>query len=44
MTFCLGYFIRKCVLEDLEVSVEMMDENGEPTQATLNLSLRQVGM
>lgn len=44
MTFCFGYFIRKCVLEDLSVSIEVMDENGEPTQATLTLQLRQVGV
>lgn len=44
MTFCFGYFIRKCVLEDFSVSIEVMDENGEPTQATLTLQLRQVGV
>lgn len=43
MTFCFGYFIRKCVLEDLSVAIELMDENGEPIQATLTLQLRQVG-
>ena len=44
MTFCFGYFIRKCVLEDLSVNIELMDENGEPTQATVTLQLRQVGL
>ena len=43
MTFCYGYFIRKCVLEDLSVVIEQIDENGEPVQATLTLQLRQVG-
>lgn len=44
MTFCYGYFIRKCVLEDLAVSIELIDGNGEPIQATLTLQLRQVGV
>lgn len=44
MTFCFGYFIRKCVLESLSVNIEMMDDNGEPVQAVLNLQLRQVGV
>lgn len=42
MTFCFGYFIRKCVLEDLGVNIELFDDNGEPIQATLTLQLRQV--
>ena len=44
MTFCFGYFIRKCVLEDLSVDIELFDDNGEPTQAIVNLQLRQVGL
>ena len=44
MTFCFGSFIRKCVLEDLSISIELMDENCEPTQATITLQLRQVGV
>jgi hypothetical protein len=44
MTFCLGYFIRKCVLEDLGVSIEQFDEHGEPIQAKITLQLRQVGV
>jgi len=44
MTFCFGYFIRKCVLEDLNVLIELMDEDGEPIQATVTLQLRQVGV
>lgn len=44
MTFCHGYFVRKCVLEDLNLNVERFDENGEPIQATITLQLRQVGV
>lgn len=44
MTFCYGYFIRKCVLEDLAINIERIDENGEPIQATMTLQLRQVGV
>lgn len=44
LTFCYGYFIRKCVLEDLNVDVELMDDKGKPIQATITLQLRQVGV
>lgn len=44
MTFCYGYFIRRCVLEDLSISIERIDEKGEPIQAYLTLQLRQVGV
>lgn len=44
MTFCFGYFIRKCVLEDMNVSIELMDNKCKPTQATITLQLRQVGV
>ena len=44
MTFCYGYFIRKCVLEDLNLIIERIDDNGEPIQATITLQLRQVGV
>ena len=43
MTFCLGYFIKRCVLESLSVNIEMYNRLGIPTQARLTLSLRQVG-
>ena len=43
ITFCYGYFIRKCVLESLSVVIEQTDESGEPTQAVVTLQLRQVG-
>lgn len=44
MTFCYGYFIRKCVLEDLAINIERVDSNGEPIQASFTLQLRQVGV
>ena len=44
MTFCYGYFIRKCVLEDLNINIEQFDENGNAIQAVFTLQLRQVGV
>lgn len=44
MTFCYGYFIRKCVLEDLNINVERFDERGNAIQAVFTLQLRQVGV
>lgn len=44
MTICMGYFIKKCVMESLDVSVDMFDDSGNPTQATFTLSLTQVGV
>ena len=44
MTFCYGYFIRRCVLEDLNITIDRIDEDGEPIQATFTLQLRQVGV
>ena len=43
MTFCFGYFIRKCVLEDLDIVIEDWNENLQPVQAKFTLQLRQVG-
>ena len=43
MLFCYGSFIKRCVLEELGVSVEEYDENGKATVARFTLSLRQVG-
>lgn len=40
--FCQGYFIRRCVLESLDIKIELFDEDGEPVQARLTLGLRQV--
>lgn len=44
LTFCLGYFVRKCVLEDFSVYVERFDERGKAIQARFTLQLRQVGV
>lgn len=44
MTFCYGFFIRRCVLEDLNINIERIDDKGGPIQATLTLQLRQVGI
>ena len=44
MTFCYGYFIRRCVLEDFNITIDRIDEDGEPIQATFTLQLRQVGV
>lgn len=44
MLFFYGYFIRKCVLTNLNIKIDNMDECGTPTMATLTLTLRQVGV
>lgn len=44
MTFCYGTFIRKCVLEDLSIVIESTDSELKPTQASMTLQLRQVGV
>ena len=44
MTLCMGYFIKKCILESLTVSIETFDDTGKPTQARFTLSLKQVGV
>ena len=44
MLFCYGYFIRKCVLTDLDIEITDMDEAGTPTMATFTLTLKQVGV
>lgn len=44
MTFVMGYFIRKCVLSGLDISIEEFDESGNPTIARFNMTLRQVGV
>lgn len=43
MLFCYGYFIRRCVLEDLNIKIEEFNERGYPTMARFTLTLRQVG-
>lgn len=44
MTFCYGYFIRRCVLEDFNINIERMDNDGKAIQAIFTLQLRQVGV
>ena len=45
MLFVYGYFVRRCVLEDLNIKVEEFDVgSGEPTIARFTLQLRQVGV
>lgn len=44
LTFAFGYFVKKCVLEQLEVNDELFDENGNPTQTRFTLSLKQIGI
>lgn len=44
MYFCYGYFIRRCVLENLDILIEEYDQNGQATQARFTLTLRQVGV
>lgn len=44
MTFCYGYFIRKCVMETMNVNIERINEDGSPVQAIIELQLRQVGV
>ena len=41
-TFCLGYFIRKCVLTGLDIIIEQWDQDLNPVQARFNLTVRQV--
>lgn len=44
MTFCCGYFIRKCVIESMETTIELFNRFGKPTQAKVTLQLKQVGV
>lgn len=44
MTFCMGYFVRTCVLEDFNIIIEQFDDSGEPIQAVFELQIRQVGI
>lgn len=41
-TFCLGYFVRRCVLQSLTIKIEMWDENLNPVQARFSCQIRQV--
>ena len=40
--FVYGGFIKKCVLEELNIKIEEYDQWGRPTIARFNLTLRQV--
>lgn len=44
MLFVMGYFKRICVLSGLDIKIEEMDEQGNPTIARFTMSLRQVGV
>lgn len=44
MTFCYGYFVRKCVVESMDVTIELSNRLGKPTQARITLQLKQVGV
>lgn len=41
--FAYGYFVRKCVLTNLDVNDEWLDENGQPIMTRFTLTVRQVG-
>ena len=43
-TFAYGYFVKKLVLQDLQVKDDWMDEDGRPIMTTFTLSVRQVGV
>jgi hypothetical protein len=42
MTFVYGYFIRKCVLDSLDINIIDFDKDGQPLEAEYTLHLRQV--
>ena len=43
MLFVYGDFIKKCVLEELNIKIEEYDTWGRPTMARFTLTIRQVG-
>jgi hypothetical protein len=43
MTFCFGYFVRKCVLTSFNIINEEYDSNLNPVRSRFVLTLRQVG-
>lgn len=43
VTFAYGYFVKVCVLTNLSVNDEMLNENGKPVITRFTLTLRQVG-
>lgn len=40
--FCYGTWIRRCVLESLDITLELSDSEGRPVQARFNMQIRQV--
>lgn len=44
LTICYGYFIKKCVLENLSISILTFDSNQKPVMADISLQLKQVGV
>lgn len=44
MLFYYGYFIRRCVLTNLNIIHEWLDEQGTPLMSRYQLTLRQVGV
>lgn len=41
--FAYGYFVRKCVLTNLDVNDEWLNEDGQPIMTRFTLTVRQVG-
>jgi hypothetical protein len=41
-TFCYGYFIRRCVLENLEIKIEQYSWRLRPVRTHFILQVRQV--
>ena len=44
MTFCYGFWIRKCVCVKIEITLDSLDEDGEPIESHFTMTLRQVGV
>ena len=42
--FAFGYFVKKCVLQQLQVKDEWLDESGNPIMTRFTLTVRQVGV
>lgn len=42
-TLAYGYFVKRCVLMQLDVEDEMLDEEGQPLITRFTLTVRQVG-
>ena len=44
MIFCYGFWVRRCVMTNLDIEITEMDRDGTPTQANFVLTLKQVGV